>query len=72
MSSVFDVMNNKAPCPHGVLLRECNRCGCSRCHSDFILADTEDWKHPLCPTCDSELGEPTEAEYEKIREKELN
>lgn len=34
--------------------------GCSRCAELSILADTEDWGHPVCYECWCELGEPIE------------
>lgn len=34
--------------------------GCTRCKVKTILADTEDWKNPLCYECWEELGEPEE------------
>ena len=32
--------------------------GCSRCVNTDVLADTEDWKKPLCYDCWHAMGEP--------------
>jgi hypothetical protein len=32
----------------------CRACGCHLC-GGIMLADTEDWPHPLCPTCFEDL-----------------
>ena len=57
-ASLQDFLDNKEPCNHGKLLKDCNVCGCNRCHKDIILADTEDWKRPCCIECWEQLGEP--------------
>jgi hypothetical protein len=36
------------------------RYGCSNCTEAAILADTEDWKRPVCYDCWHAMGEPDE------------
>jgi len=48
-------------CIHALPWADCPVCSqavCSRCRSDYILADTEDWHQPICVGCWEDLGRP--------------
>lgn len=42
----------KVPFEDGTM---CRACGCHLC-GGIVLADTEEWPHPLCASCFEDLG----------------
>ncbi len=63
MAKLLMLTHDRRPlcCIHGLPWADCPACRpmtCSRCHSDYVLADTEDWGRPVCVGCWEDLGRP--------------